>query len=96
LIVLKPAGNFVLASSSEIDKIERLVDLDLEDEEYTTAAGMVISETGNVPKEGEKFELRGLDIEILKADEKKIHLLRIQRLQPKEAEDTSGDQTADE
>lgn len=70
-------GYFDVLGSTEIDKIERLWNVDLEDEEYTTIAGLVTTEAGYVPKEREKLQLRGLDIEILKADEKKVYLLRL-------------------
>jgi CBS domain containing-hemolysin-like protein len=72
-------GYWDVVGSTEIDKIERLVDLDLEDDDYTTIAGFVTSEAGYVPKEGEKLSLRGLDIEILEADEKRITLLRLRK-----------------
>ena len=70
-------GYWDVLGSTEIDKIERLFDADLEDEDYTTIAGLVTSEAGYVPKVGEHLTLRGLAIEILKADEKKIHLIRL-------------------
>lgn len=70
-------GYFDVVGSTEIDKIERLFDLDLEDEDYTTIAGLVTTEAGYVPKIGDKLSLRGLDVEILRADEKKLHLLRL-------------------
>ena len=80
-------GYWDVIGSTEIDNIERLFDLDLEDEDYTTIAGLVTSEAGYVPKEGEKLELRGMAIEILKADEKRITLLRLRKaLPPKEEE----------
>ncbi len=63
--------------STEIDKIERLFDLDLEDEDYNTIAGLVTSEAGYVPKVGEKLTLKGLDVEILQADEKRLTLIRL-------------------
>ncbi len=72
-------GYWDVVGSTEIDKIERLVDLDLEDDDYTTIAGFVTSEAGYVPKKGEKLSLHGLEIEILRADEKKIHLLRLRK-----------------
>ena len=76
-------GYWDVVGSTEIDKIERLVDLDLEDDDYTTIAGFVTSEAGYVPKEGEQLNLRGLAIEILKADEKKIRLLRLRKAEGK-------------
>ena len=70
-------GYFDVIGSTEIDKIERLFEADLEDEDYTTIAGLVTSEAGYVPKVGEKLTLRGLSVEILKADDKKLHLIRL-------------------
>ena len=79
-------GYWDVIGSTEIFKIERIFDADLEDEDYTTIAGMVTSEAGYVPKEGDKLELRGLAVEILRADEKKIHLLRLRRAEPESEE----------
>ncbi|MEQ1604767.1 MAG: hemolysin family protein [Pyrinomonadaceae bacterium] len=77
-------GYWDVLGSTEIFKIERIFDADLEDEDYTTIAGMVTSEAGYVPKQGEKLELRGLAVEILRADEKRIHLLRLRKLEEDE------------
>jgi putative hemolysin len=74
-------GYWDVIGSTEIDKIERLFDADLEDEDYTTIAGLVTSEAGYVPKVGERLELRGLSVEIIKADEKKIHLIRLRKVE---------------
>ena len=60
--------------STEIGKIERLFDLEIEDDDFTTIAGLITSEVGYVPKKGEIIECRGLSVEILRADERKIHL----------------------
>lgn len=68
--------------STEIGKIERIFGMEIEDDDFTTIAGLVISEAGYVPKIGEKLEIRGLDVEILEADEKKITLLRLKLIPP--------------
>ena len=65
--------------STEIGKIERLFDVEIEDDDFTTIAGLVTSEAGYVPKTGETLNFRGLDVEILNADEKKIMLLRLKK-----------------
>lgn len=77
---------FDVLGSTEIGKIERLFDMEIEDDDFTTIAGLVISEIGYVPKKRETLEFRGLSLEILKADEKRIHLLRL-----KKAEEHSAD-----
>lgn len=70
--------------STEIDKIEHLFNMEIDDEDFTTIAGLITSEVGYVPKVGENIECRGLEIEILRADEKKIHLLRLKKPEPPE------------
>jgi CBS domain containing-hemolysin-like protein len=84
-------GYYDVLGSTEIDNIERLFHIELEDEDYTTIAGLVTSEAGYVPKPGEKLVLRGLEIEVLQADEKKLSLLRLRRAIPEDAEEPHVD-----
>jgi len=63
----------------DIDKIERLFNIELEDDDYTTVAGMITSEAGYVPKTGETLMLRGLEARILRSDEKKVGLVRLRK-----------------
>lgn len=78
-IIEGEGGYFDVIGSTEIGKIERLFDMEIEDDDFSTIAGLVTSEVGYVPKPAEKLIIRGLDIEILKADEKRIHLLRLRK-----------------
>ncbi len=84
-------GYYDVLGSTEIDKVERIFDIELEDDEYTTIAGMVTSEAGYVPKVGDKLDLKGLAIEILQADEKRITLLRLRRSDPLETGEDAND-----
>ena len=65
--------------STEIGKIERLFEMEIEDDDFTTIAGLVTSEAGYVPKTGETLNIRGIDVEILQADEKKLNMLRLKK-----------------
>jgi CBS domain containing-hemolysin-like protein len=82
---------FDVLGSTEIGKIERIFEMDVEDDDFTTIAGLVTSEFGYVPKKGEKLAVRGLDIEVLQADEKKLHLLRLRKA---DAENVNNTQAA--
>ncbi|MEP6904236.1 MAG: hemolysin family protein, partial [Actinomycetota bacterium] len=84
-------GYFDVLGSTEIDKIERLYDMEIEDDDFTTIAGLVTSEVGYIPKPHEKLSFRGLNIEILKADEKRIHLLRLRKADDEILPDKSSD-----
>ena len=53
-------GYYDVLGSTEIGKIERLFEMEIEDDDFTTIAGLVTSEAGYVPKIGEKLNFRGL------------------------------------
>lgn len=88
-IIAGDDGYYDVAGSTEIDKIERLFDLEMPDEDFTTIAGLVIGELGRVPQRGAHLTLRNLDIEVLEADERRIARLRLRRAaapQPEQSE----------
>ncbi|HYO92337.1 MAG TPA: hemolysin family protein [Pyrinomonadaceae bacterium] len=78
-IVEASDGYYDVLGSTEIGKIERLFDMEIEDDDFTTIAGLVISESGYVPRAGEHLALRGLDVEVLDADDRRINRLRLRR-----------------
>lgn len=84
-------GYWDVLGSTEIGKIERIFDMEIEDDDFTTIAGLVTSEAGYVPKTEEKLHFRGLEVEILKADEKKIHQLRLRK--EVKGPDNNGEET---
>lgn len=72
-------GSYEVLGSTEIGKIERLFDMEIEDDDFTTIAGLVINVSGKVPPAGEHMNVRGLDVEVLEADERRIGRLRLKR-----------------
>jgi CBS domain containing-hemolysin-like protein len=72
-------GYYDVLGSTEVGKVERLFDLEIEDDDFTTIAGLVINESGRVPVPGERLTFRGLDVEVLEADERRIGRLRLRR-----------------
>jgi putative hemolysin len=83
-IVEAKEGSYEVMASTEIGKIERLFDMEIEADDFTTIAGLVINESGKVPAVGEILTIRGLEVEILEADERRINRLRIKPQQPQE------------
>ncbi|HZN06642.1 MAG TPA: hemolysin family protein [Pyrinomonadaceae bacterium] len=81
-IVEANEGSYEVAASTEIGKIERLFDMEIEADDFTTIAGLVINESGKVPAVGEVLTVRGLEVEVLEADERRINRLRIKPQQP--------------
>ena len=79
-------GYYEVLGSTEIGKIERLFGMEIEDDDFTTIAGLVINEAGKVPHTGESLSFRGLEIEVAEADERKIARLRVKRAVEKASE----------
>ena len=72
-------GCYEVLASTEIGKIERLFDMEIEADDFTTIAGLVINESGKVPAVGELLAIRGLEVEVLEADERRIIRLRVKK-----------------
>ena len=79
-IIPASGGAYEVLGSTEIGKIERLFDMEIEADDFTTIAGLVIAEKGSVPRAGENLSFRGLEVEVLEADEKRISRLKLRRL----------------
>ena len=84
-IVEGPNGSYEVLGSTEIGKIERIFDMEIEADDFTTIAGLVINESGRVPAPGERLMIRGLEVEILEADERRILRLRVSKAQEVDA-----------
>lgn len=78
-IVEQHAGCYEVSGSTEIGKIEHLFDMEIEADDFTTIAGLVINEAGKVPQPGEQLTFRGLKVEVLEADERRIGRLLVKR-----------------
>jgi CBS domain containing-hemolysin-like protein len=71
-------GSYVLRGSTELGRLEALVDRRFEGVSCSTVAGLIVSYLGRVPAPGEEFDMDGLRIRILDADRKRVHKLRMQ------------------
>jgi magnesium and cobalt exporter, CNNM family len=83
-------GSYEVLGSTEIGKIERLFDLEIEADDFTTIAGLVIAQKGSVPHQGEQLSFRGIDVEVVAADEKRIGRLKLRRAVEVPAEDAAA------
>lgn len=73
-----PEGDGVLASGkAEIEDVEEALEFEVPDGDFHTVGGMVFTHLGHVPKAGEAFDFGGLHIEVLAADDRRIHRVRI-------------------
>lgn len=80
---------YEVLGATEIGKIERLFDMEIETDDFTTIAGLVIAQKGSVPRQGECLSFRGLEVEVIEAGEKRISRLKIRRANENEAVDAA-------
>src|SRR5438445_1278305 len=89
-IVPAADGTYQVLGGTEIGKIERLFDMEIEADDFTTIAGLVIAEKGSLPRKGERLTFRGLDVEVLEADEKRIGRLKVKHSPESQPVGTAG------
>ncbi len=53
--------------------------MDWEADDYDTIGGLVIDEFGHLPRRGEELRFRGFEFKVLRADRRRIRLLRVIR-----------------
>ncbi len=75
-------GVWEFSGRIEIEHLNETYFLDIpEADEYQTLAGYILNETGQIPREGEAFELNGLKIEVLKKSASRIELIKLTKLE---------------
>ena len=69
--------DYIVLGDTEVEELEDLFDIDFAQDEYITVSGLITHSLGRLPYKGEKLELKGLLLEILEVDQKRIKKLRI-------------------
>ncbi len=80
-IVDEGHGSFVFSAKVNIDEVSDRLAVDIEPDGFETVGGYVLTRIGRVPAVGESFELDGLQVEVLEAERRRIHKVRV-RLVP--------------
>jgi len=70
---------FSVRALTRIEDFNEYFQCELDDEEYDTIGGLVMHEFGRLPRHGEKIDFRGFEFMIVKADQRRVETLRVQR-----------------
>jgi CBS domain containing-hemolysin-like protein len=71
--------DFTVSGATEVEELEELFDVELAEDDFITVGGLVTHSLGRLPAKGETLVVRGLQIEVLDVDRKKIKKLRIHK-----------------
>lgn len=79
-VVRESDDTFVFSAKVGIEEVSERLGLEIEEGAFETIGGFVLSRVGRVPAVGERFEFEGLEVEILEAERRRIHKIRLRRL----------------
>ncbi|MCX6561985.1 MAG: hemolysin family protein [Candidatus Aminicenantes bacterium] len=78
---------YIVSGDVKVEELEDIFDQELAEDDYITASGLLSHHLGRLPHKGETAEIKGLSVEVLEVDQKRIKKIRIKRPAPaKEAE----------
>jgi len=70
---------FAVRALTRVEDFNEYFECELEDEEYDTIGGLVLHELGRLPRRGEKIGFGGFEFAVVKADDRRIDALQVQR-----------------
>jgi CBS domain containing-hemolysin-like protein len=88
-IVQEDESTFTFSAKVAIDDFVERLGRPIEEGRFETVGGYVLSRVGRVPAVGERFRFDDFEVEILEAERRRIHKVRVHRLEP-EAELEGG------
>jgi CBS domain containing-hemolysin-like protein len=71
--------DFTVSGATEVEELEELFDVELAEDDFITVGGLITHDLGRLPFKGEALIIKGLRLEVLDVDQKKIKKLRIHR-----------------
>jgi CBS domain containing-hemolysin-like protein len=71
--------DFTVSGETEVEELEELFDMELAEDDFITAGGLVTYDLGRLPHKGETLTIRGLRVEVLDVDQKKVKKLRVRK-----------------
>jgi CBS domain containing-hemolysin-like protein len=83
-------GSFVFSGKASFDEVRERLGVEIEPEGFETVGGYVLTRVGRVPAVGESFDVDGLRVEVLEAERRRIHRVRMRR-QPAASPEEEGD-----
>ncbi len=77
LIMPRDNGEHVVKALTPLAEFNAHFHTDFSDEAVDTVGGLVMTTLGHLPKRGERTQIGGLQFEVLRADSRRVHLLKV-------------------
>jgi magnesium and cobalt transporter len=80
-------SRYTINAITPIDEFNAYFQTGLSSDQYETIGGMVVGAIGHVPLRGESLDFEGFNVKVLRADKRRVHVLRFARLRPPDKAD---------
>lgn len=74
------AGNYLVKALTPIEDFNDYFHCDFSDEEFDTLSGILMQKFGHLPRRGEAVVISGFEFTVINADNRRIRLLQVRRL----------------
>lgn len=82
-------GSIIVTGKFPIEKFEEVFAVEVAEDDFETISGLIFSILGRIPIVGEVIKYKNLNLEVIEADKRRIHRVRIKEL-PKEENATEA------
>jgi CBS domain containing-hemolysin-like protein len=79
-------GTFVFSGKVSVDEVRDRLGIEVEREGFETVGGYLLSHLGRMPYVGERFDVDGLEVEVLEVERRRIAKVRLRRRQDESEE----------
>jgi putative hemolysin len=73
-------GTTIVTGKFPIEKFEEVFNIEVPEEDFETVSGLIFSILGRIPIVGEVVHYKNLELEIVEADKRRIHRVRIKEM----------------
>ena len=84
-IVEEGNGIFIVSGKVDIDKVAERLEVEIQRQGFETVGGYLLAQLGRVPAAGEVLDIDDLTVEVLEAERRRVHRVRIRRRQAVES-----------
>lgn len=80
-IVADASGHYRVKAVTEVASFNETLGANFSDEDFDTIGGLVTSNFGRLPKSGESIVIENFRFTVLRADSRRLHLLKVERIE---------------
>lgn len=79
-VLMHSDGSFIVKANVPIDEFNEHFDVGLKSDDVETIGGLVVRKLGAMPKSGDRVRIKPFEFEVVRADRRRVHLLRGRKL----------------